>query len=248
MAGISERVSIDLDEPVFVDGLPGVGLVGKIAADHIIDELDTRYLGSVTCEGLPQVAVHDADRRRVLPPVRLYAAPAANLVVLQSDVPVSRTAASDFASCVTNWLVDRSAFPLFLSGLPAEEMDVDDVPSLYGIATGDGADVLDDHAIDPPTERGIVGGPTGALLHEAGNRDHSGVGLIVESDAQFPDPAAARKLIVDGIEPIAGVDVSTENLVEQSEQIRDQKQRLAQRMQEAGEEESSQARPLRMYQ
>jgi len=248
MAGVNVRRDVDLDAPVLVDGLPGVGLVGKIAADHIIEELDLTYFASVTCEGLPQVAVHDADRPDVLPPVRLYAAPAEDLVVLQSDVPVSRTAASDFAACVTTWLHDTDGFPIYISGLADETMEIDEVPDLYGIATGDAAGVLDDHDIPVPTDRGVVGGPTGALLHEAADRGLPGVGLVVESDPQFPDPAAARKLIVDGVTPIADVTVSTDNLVEQSEQIREQKQRLAQRMQEVGEEESSQARPMRMYQ
>ncbi|MFB6103882.1 MAG: proteasome assembly chaperone family protein [Halobacteriaceae archaeon] len=248
MAGVNVRTDVDLDRPVLVDGLPGVGLVGKIAADHIIEELDLTYFASVTCDGLPQVAVHDADRPDVLPPVRLYADATMDLVVLQSDVPVSRTAASDFAACVTTWLENTDGFPVYISGLPVENMDVEEVPSLYGVATGDGAATLSEHDIAGPSDRGVVGGPTGALLHEAADRDLSGVGLVVESDPQFPDPAAARKLIVDGVTPIAEVEVSTEDLVEQSEQIREQKQQLAQRMQEVSEEESSQARPMRMYQ
>jgi uncharacterized protein len=53
---------------------------------------------------------------------------------------------------------------------------------------------------------------------------------------------------VEGIEPISGIDVDTDSLVEQSEQIRESKERLAKQMQDADETESSQARPLRMYQ
>jgi len=30
--------TIDLSEPVMVEGLPSVGLVGKIATDHIINQ------------------------------------------------------------------------------------------------------------------------------------------------------------------------------------------------------------------
>ncbi|MDZ7850802.1 MAG: hypothetical protein U5K70_08425 [Halodesulfurarchaeum sp.] len=50
------------------------------------------------------------------------------------------------------------------------------------------------------------------------------------------------------IEPIADISVSTDDLVERAEEIRSQKEALARRMQQAGEEESSQAQPLRMYQ
>ncbi|MFC6724613.1 PAC2 family protein, partial [Halobium palmae] len=72
-------------------------------------------------------------------------------------------------------------------------------------------------------------------------------GLVVESDPQFPDPEAARVVITDGIGPLTGVDVPTDDLVEHAEEIRDAKERLAARMREA-DEESTQARPLGMYQ
>ena len=30
---------INLDNPIFIEALPGIGHVGKLAADHMIDEL-----------------------------------------------------------------------------------------------------------------------------------------------------------------------------------------------------------------
>ena len=30
---------IELDNPIFIEALPGLGHVGKLAADHMIDEL-----------------------------------------------------------------------------------------------------------------------------------------------------------------------------------------------------------------
>jgi len=248
MAHITVQTDVPLDEPVLVEGLPGVGLVGKIATDHVVDQLSMTYYASVTCEGLPRIAVYGESGREVRPPVRLYADAEHDLVALQSDVPISRTAAGDFASCLTGWLADHDALPLYLSGLPVEEQDVAGVPSLYGIATGTAGDLLDEYDVATPTEMGVVGGPTGALLNHAAESDLDAVGLVVESDPRFPDPAAARKLIVDGINPLAGIDVTTDDLVERAEEISEQKAELAKRMHEAEEKESSQAQPLRMFQ
>ena len=161
------------------------------------------------------------------------------------QVPSSPQSASDFASCVVSWLADNDVFPVFLSGRPAE---TDDVPELSGIATGGAGSILDDIDVDLPSESGFVSGPTGARLNRAGERDLDSVGLVVESDPNFPDPEAARVLLQDGIEPIADLDVNVDQLVEHAEEIRQQKQQLAAQMQEAGDEESSQAKPLRMYQ
>jgi len=247
MATIRERTAVDLDDPVLVEGLPGVGLVGKIATDHLVDEFDMTYVASVDCDGLPEVAVYDADEYTAQPPVRIYADESRDLLALQADVPVDRTTADEFAACVTSWIRDVGATPLYLSGIPTQTDADADVPEVFGVATGGGAEILRDHDVEAPPERGVVGGPTGALINRADVEDVLSVGLVVESDPQFPDPAAAKRLLTEGVDPIAGVDVETDTLVEQAEQIREQRQRLAERMRQASEEQSSQAQPMRMF-
>ncbi|WP_458188717.1 proteasome assembly chaperone family protein [Haladaptatus sp. NG-WS-4] len=238
--------AVELDAPTLVEGLPGLGLVGKIATDHLIEELDMTYFAALDCEGVPQISVYEADDRTLRPPVRFYADEERNLVALRSDVPISVSTASEFAGCITGWVDSFDATPLYLSGLPRQKK-ADQVPKMYGVATGDAGHLLDEHDIGTPRETGAVSGPTGALLHQAGRMELDSVGLIVQSDAQFPDPEAARVLIKDGIAPIAGIEVDTDDLVDRAEDIRQQKEELAQRMQQAEDEESSQARPLRMF-
>jgi uncharacterized protein len=242
---VAEDVS--LDEPTLVEGLPGVGLVGKIATDHLVETFDMTYYASIDCDGLPRISVYEESSRDLRPPVRLYADEERDLVALQSDVPVSASASSDFSSCINDWLEDHDATAIYMSGLPNQK-EADEIPSLYGVASGDAGDRLDEQDIDLPTERGAVSGPTGALLHEAGARHLDALGLIVESDPQFPDPEAARILIEHGIGPLTGIDVGTDDLVDRAEEITEQKEQLAQRMQEAESDESSQAQPLRMFQ
>lgn len=237
--------SVSLDQPFLVEGLPGVGLVGKIATDHLVREFDMVHYASVHCEGLPRIGVYHQEDDTLKPPVRLYADPERDLLALQSEVPVSGDNAPQFADCVSGWFEERGVTPIYLSGRPAEK---DGSPELFGVATGDGRDQLDEAGIVPPRETGVISGPTGALLNYAAEVDFSTVGLIVESHPQFPDPEAARALVEHGIAPITGIDVDTESLVEQAEQIRDQREQLAQQMQQAGEDESTQARPLGMYQ
>lgn len=241
------RDDVTLDEPFLVEGLPGVGLVGKIAVDHIVDEFDMTYYASVDCEGLPPVAIYREGERSVQPPVRLYADSDRDLVALQSDIPVSPSRAPDFADHITTWVETNDATPLYLSGY-ASEKQADSIPAISGVATGEGRQLLDGIGVDAPSETGVVSGPTGALLHRAGERDIDSIGLIVESDPRFPDPEAARILLEHGIGPLAGIDIDTSSLVEQAEEIRDQKEQLATQMQQADPDESSEAQPLRMYQ
>lgn len=236
---------IELDDPVLVEGLPGAGLVGKIAADHLVDTLDMEYYGAFHCDGLPEVAVYESDSSVVRPPVRLYADEATDLLALQSDVPVSPTQAPEFGSCLTGWLDGNGVLPLYLSGLPEEK---DGLPEMYGIATGEAKPVLDDAEIAQPTSGGLVSGPTGALLHRASETNLDAVGLIVQTDVQFPDPEAARAILEHGVSPIADIDISTDRLVERADEIQDAREQLAERLKEAGGDESTQVQPIRGFQ
>lgn len=236
---------VSLSEPTMVEGLPGIGLVGKIAADHLVETFDMVHYANVHCDAIPKVAVYHEDDASLATPVRLYADEEHDLLVLQSDVPIAPQAASQLASCLTGWFDEMPVMPIFISGLPHEKDD--DVPRLYAVGTGGGEAAAADADIALPDEMGLISGPTGALLNDAVEHDRRAVCLVVESDPKFPDPEAARVIIKDGVEPLTGIEVPVDNLVERAEEIRNAKEQLAQRMQQ-GDEESTQAQPLRMYQ
>ncbi|MFB6127923.1 MAG: proteasome assembly chaperone family protein [Halolamina sp.] len=235
---------VELSDPMLVEGFPGVGLVGKLAADHLVEALDLVHYANVHCETLPKVAVYQPDTAEVASPVRLYASESGDLVVLQSDVPVEPDAAEAFADCFTPWL-EANATPVFVAGEPTQERDLP--PAVSGVAAGDAESLLSEVGLSTPSERGAMSGPTGALLAHAVERDLPAVGLIVESDPQFPDPTAARALLSEAILPLTGYEVPLESLVEQAEEIQEAKQGLAQQMGDAGDQ-SSKATPFRMYQ
>jgi uncharacterized protein len=239
-----ENDALDLQDPMLIEGLPGAGLVGKIAADHVIEDLAMEYYGSVHCDGLPPVAVYRGEDSKLRPPVRLYASEATDLIVLQSDIPVSPSSAKGFSTCLADWLADESILPIFLSGLAGR---AEGAPDIYGVYTEGGEALLDEAGIVPPADSGVVSGPTGALMYHAERRAIDSVGLIVDCDERFPDPESARALIDAGIAPLTGIDVDTEALIDQAEEIREARERLAQRMNDA-DDESTEARPLRMFQ
>src|SRR6056297_1448616 len=97
------RDDIELDAPTLVEGLPGVGLVGKLAADHLVDAYDMDHYGTARCDGLPEIAVYSEGDPNVRGPVRIYADAERDLLVLKSDAPVSPEAAEAFSSCIVEW-------------------------------------------------------------------------------------------------------------------------------------------------
>jgi uncharacterized protein len=243
MAEFTEVESVAVSSPTLVEGFPGVGLVGKIAADHLVETFEMTHHGNLHCEGLPPVVGYGADDPAVRTPVRLYADAARDLLVLQSDVPVAPGAARSVADCLGGW-VDEDVTPLYLSGIPTDRDEAP--PAVYGVATDDEARLTDVGLAAPP-EPGLVSGPTGALLAYALERGERAFGLVAESDPQFPDPAAARAVLTEAVEPLAGVEVPTDELVEHASEIRAARERLARRMQES-DSDSSRAQSIGMYQ
>lgn len=237
----------DLDDPYLVEGLPGAGLVGTIAVDHLTKELDMEVVATCECDGIPDVAVFDEEDRGVEAAVRVVADDDHDLLALVSHVPVSPNEAACFARCLVDWIEDVGATPILLSGLGDDDRDGGE-SSLYGVATGGIGGQLDGLDVPPPARSGQVSGPTGALLDETRRRDLPALGVIAEADTRFPDPAAARSVVEEVVAPLAGVDISSEALIDQAEEIKQAKRELAEQLGEASGDESSRAITTGMYQ
>ncbi|MDY6778346.1 MAG: PAC2 family protein, partial [Candidatus Nanohaloarchaea archaeon] len=92
-----------------------------------------------------------------------------------------------------------------------------------------------------------IAGPVGSLLSKTLERGMEAAALVVESDANFPDPDAARAIIDEGIEPLTGIEVDTSELHESAENIKQQKQELIDRLQQMQDDHSTEAYPREMY-
>ena len=240
-----------LHEPTLIEGLPGEGLIGKLAVDHLVDTFEMVYYAGVHCEGVPSVAAYRRNDSTVRPPVQLYADPDRDLLALVSDVPVSPSEAPAFAHCVTDWLAEHGVTPVYVSALAGATGDDGDdgvhPRELYGLSTGDGDAILDEAGIVPPLHAGFVSGPTGALIDRANEVDLDGVGLIAVSDGEFPDLEAVRLVVEHGIEPIAGVDADVGALFDRIDDVPGTVEEFAERMLD-GSDESTRARVSPMFQ
>ncbi|MBW3581928.1 MAG: proteasome assembly chaperone family protein [Euryarchaeota archaeon] len=61
MVDIVTKGKPKLDDPVFIEGLPGVGNVGKLAVEHLNDELTAKPLAEVYCKDFPPQVFIDPD-------------------------------------------------------------------------------------------------------------------------------------------------------------------------------------------
>ncbi|MFB6133729.1 MAG: PAC2 family protein, partial [Halanaeroarchaeum sp.] len=76
-----------LEDPVFVEGLPGVGHVGKLVAEHLVQETESTLVRRIYSEHFPPQVGVDEDGVSTLAHAEVYAAETAgrDLVVLTGN-------------------------------------------------------------------------------------------------------------------------------------------------------------------
>ncbi|WP_457550568.1 proteasome assembly chaperone family protein [Archaeoglobus sp.] len=64
---------LKLENPVFIEGLPGIGHVGKLVADHLVKELDTVKVVEIYSHHFPPQVMVNEDGTVRLPKNEIYA-------------------------------------------------------------------------------------------------------------------------------------------------------------------------------
>lgn len=215
---------ISLNNPVIVEGFPGIGLVGNIASQHLIDELNMEYIGSVESKYFPPIAV--LFNGIINMPVRIYQSEEYNILTVISDIPVHPTISYEVSKVLMDW---------------AQSINVKEIVSIAGIATMSseekvfGAATNDDmlNMIKDYVEIfqvGTISGISGSVMTECFMRNVPAISLLGETNSPNPDPRAAAS-VINILNIIYNLPISTDNLMEQAEQIEIELQKLAEQVQ-----------------
>jgi uncharacterized protein (TIGR00162 family) len=213
----------DLDDPVLIEGLPGVGHVGKLAAEHLLEEHDSTLVRRVHSKHFPpQVSVDDG--RVELAAAEFYAIEeldGPDLLVLTGDHQaqdnVGHYGLTDtFLDVAGTFDVER----LFaLGGVPTGEL-IEEY-SVLGAATTDAlVDDLEGVGVefrgDEPAG-GIVG-VSGLLLGLGQRRGFDAACLMGETSGYLVDPKSAQA-VLGVLAELVGFEVDFAKLEERAEEM-----------------------------
>ncbi|MGB9987897.1 proteasome assembly chaperone family protein [Salarchaeum japonicum] len=215
----------DLSDPVFVEGLPGVGHVGKLVAEHIVEEGDSTLVRRVYSEHFPpQVTVGDGGVAE-LAHVEVHAVETdgRDLLVLTGDHQAQENAGH---YRVTDAFLDIAgefgATELFaLGGVPTGELIEE-----YGVVGAVSDDSLTDDLEDAGVEfrsdepAGGIVGTSGLLLGLGGRRGFDAVCLMGETSGYLVDPKSA-KAVLEVLETLLGFEVDFDALDERADEMED---------------------------
>ncbi|MFB6352901.1 MAG: proteasome assembly chaperone family protein [Halobacteriales archaeon] len=234
------------EPPTLVEGLPGHGMVASIAVDQITRQLDLEHHGNIVSDAFPPVASFTDGRVR--DPVRVYAGDP-GIMTLQADIPLPQSAFEALSACVLRDLAAEFERAIFLAGAPAQAES--EIGAVRGVATSDDMEAdLEAAGIQLAEGTGVVGGITGAMVAGCHHADLPAAVLIVKAHPYVPDPAAARSVIEEALEPLVEFDIDTTELAEQAEDIQAQLEQIAQQYQQMSQQPEAAAQPTgpSMYQ
>ncbi len=213
----------DLDDPAFVEGLPGVGHVGKLAAEHLVEEFDGELVRRVyTREFPPQVTIDD-DGVAELVHAEFHAVDAdgTDLLVLTGDHQAQSneghyTLTDTFLDVAEEFGVSRA---YALGGVPTGEL-IDEPAVLGAVTDADAKSDLEDAGVefreDEPAG-GIVG-VSGLILGLGGRRGIEAACLMGETSGYLVDPKSAQA-VLEVLQSALGFEVPFEPLEERAEEM-----------------------------
>ena len=222
---IETVAEVDADAPTLIEGLPGVGHVGKLAAEHLVEEFDGELVRRVyTTEFPPQVSVGE-DGLAELTHAEFHHVDTgdAELLVLTGD---HQAATNDGHYTVTDAFLDvaesfgtREVFAL--GGVPTGELIEDDEYDVLGAVT-DAADRdrLGEAGVefreDEPAG-GIVG-VSGLLLGLGARRGFDAACLMGETSGYLVDPKSAQA-VLEVLQDVIGFEVDFADLEDRAEEM-----------------------------
>jgi uncharacterized protein len=219
--------------PILIEGFPGIGLVGNIASQYIVNELNMTYLGAMSSKFFPPLAVLLGGVVNM--PVRIYEEANKGIVILTADVPVHPLASYDIGREIVSWAQSINVREMVcLAGITvmSEERRVFGAVSQKELLNKikDMAEVF---------ELGTITGITGSIMNECRIRNLPAICLLGETASAEPDPRAAIATI-ETLNKIYSLGVSTVKLAEQAQQIEVQMAQLASQLKAASPEEQPQ--------
>jgi len=197
-------------------GFPDVGLVGVIAASHLIDELGLEEVAYIDSRLLPPIIVlHEGIPHSTL---RIFGNN--DILLAVSETPISADIIYPMMDALIDWgRSKRVKIMVSLSGMPVE--DRQDVQELKVFAAGSSPEMvktIQDKGVEALMD-GYMVGPQAIMLMRCSQTGLAGVALLAQCFLNYPDPEAAAQ-ILKGLDTLTGVKVDTNKLLEKGEEIR----------------------------
>lgn len=183
---LRQLAKAQIKNPVLIEGLPGMGNVGKIAVDYLIDAFKAEKLYELTSNELPHCVFVNEDNLVELPKINIYYKNTKDrtLLFLAGDIqPISESSCFDFCNTILDTFEKgRGKEIITLGGIALPRVPKN--PKIY--CTGNSKKIVNkykSHLVNTNIH-GVVGpivGVSGLLTGLAGRKNIPAITLLAET-------------------------------------------------------------------
>jgi uncharacterized protein len=197
-------------------GFPDVGLVGVIAASHMIEELNLAEVAQVESRLLPPLIVlHEG-----LPHSAIRVFGNHDVLLVVSETPVPADMIYPVVDALIGWGRRKKVrMMISLSGIPVQERQ--DLKELKVFAASSSVEVLaavKAKSVEVLME-GYMVGPQAIMLMRCAQIGLPATALLAQCFLNYPDPEAAAE-VLKSLARVTGIAVDVAKLLEKGEEIR----------------------------
>jgi len=183
---LKELNKVNINKPVLIVGLPGIGNVGKIAVDFIIDNLKAQKIFDIESYNFPHAVFVNEKNMVELPTIEIYYKRANNkdLLFLAGDIqPIDESSCYEFCNKILDFFEKYNGTEIItIGGIGLSEMPSD--PRVY--CTANDKKIIEKYKFKNLSNNiyGIVGpiiGVTGVLVGLAGKRNIPSIAFLAET-------------------------------------------------------------------
>lgn len=191
MKVLSRKEPSKLPGGVVVEGFPGSGLAGTIAASCLVASLSLALVGEVSSDHFPPLAtVLDGNLQS---PARVYADPGRNIAIFLGDFDPGRKASHVLARAIVDWAAKAECAFVITSYSAPMERGIDE-HTLTAVVDGPKSEEIARNASIPLARLAAVGGVAGPLLLEGRDRGMPVVALLIKTHKDTQDFESGLKI------------------------------------------------------
>jgi uncharacterized protein len=196
-------------KPLLIHGFPGVGMIGPIVTEYIIEHLHARYIGQIIYEQTqPIIAIHNG---KPIQPIGIYYSEQYNIVILNITAPLAQA----------EWVIAHALLELMKQLQVWELVSIEGIvdpqaqdPHIYGYGLGSYCqEKLLKHTIQPLQE-GIIFGVCAAILTLAPPQTQASF-FFCTTHSQVGDSVAAAQVITQ-LDSYLGLQIDPAPLLERA--------------------------------
>jgi len=187
-----------LNDPVLIEGLPGIGFVANITALHLIKELKAKLFAEIQSSAFQDLAISTGNGGTFFPTNQLYYHKGKDgerdIIIIHGNTQ-ALTTVGQYELC--GKLLDISEelgckYILTVGGLKKEEKV--EKPELYCTAS-DRETLQEALDLGAKVMKGHIFGVAGLLVGLCKLRNMRGLCILAETSGLFPDAAATREVL-----------------------------------------------------